>query len=167
MAAYRRGDWQEAARRFGAFHQACLAAGRSLQAAEAANNWSVALLQAGRSAESLQAVAGTPEVFFQAGDQRHTAQAWANLGAALEACGRLAEAEQSFAQAIELFRVLGDQDSLSLCLQAVSRIQLRRGRPMDALGSMQAGLEGGRRLSPTRRLIRRLLDLPARLMGGR
>ncbi len=166
-AAYRRGDWVEAVRCFSAARQAFSEAGMPVQSAEAANNLSVTYLQAGQGEQALEAVEGTPQFFLDAGDTVRAAQAHGNLGAALEACGRLELAEPAFRRAIELFESAGDAEQRALSLQALARVQLRRGQAMQALGSMQAGLEGGRRLSPTRRLLRRLLRLPGRILGPR
>jgi len=165
--AYRHGDWAEAAQAFSSARLAYLELGRPVQAAEAANNLSVTRLQAGQAEQALEAVAGTARVFLDANETGLAAQAEGNLGAALEACGRLEEAEQAFSRSIELFTLTGDAESRALSLQALSRVQLRQGRPMQALGSMQAGLESGGRLSPTRRLLRRLLRIPGRILGNR
>ncbi len=153
-AAYRLGEWDEAAQAFAAARRSYLAAGESVQAAEAANNLSVTYLQAGQAKRALEAVEGTPGVFLAAGENRLAAQAEGNLGSALEACGRHEEAERAFLRSIELFGTTGDGEGRALSLQALSRVQLRQGKAMQALGSMQAGLDGGR-LSPGRRLVRR------------
>jgi len=166
-AAYRRGDWDPAARDFAEARRAYLDAGQPILAAQAANNLSVTLLQAGRAQPALDAVLGTPETLLAAGETGLAAQAQGNLGAALEACDRLEEAEQAFIRSIELFSETPDEENRALSLQALSRIQLRLGKPIQALGSMQSGLEGAGRLSPTRRLLRKLLRLPGRLLNNR
>ncbi len=146
-------DWerraQEAyqARRFGdaasAFEAACQAyreTGQPGKAAEMANNLSVSALLGGQAQRALQAVAGTPEIFHEIGDLAHEAQAWGNLASAQEACGDLRSAEASYRKAIDLFDSMGDEENRSLCLRSLSRLQLRRGRAVEASLTMQSAL---------------------------
>jgi tetratricopeptide (TPR) repeat protein len=165
-AAYRRGRWDAAALAFSRARQAYLERGQALKAAEAANNLSVTLLQAGKPEQALEAVRGTPEAFLSASETRLAAQAYGNLGAALEACGRLNEAEAAYRRSIDLLDESGDVQGRAMCLQSLSRVLLRQGKPIEALGSMQSGLEAEARPSLTKRLLRRLLRLPGRVLGN-
>ncbi|MCK5317447.1 MAG: hypothetical protein KAJ55_06005, partial [Anaerolineales bacterium] len=58
-----------------------------------------------------------------------------------------------------------DQETRSYILQALSRLQLRGGKPFDALTSMQGALDSQPRRSWRDRILRKLFDLPARLLG--
>lgn len=159
LAAFRRGDLPEAIEGFSLARAAYAAVNNPLKSAEMANNLSVALLQAGRAAEAAAAVRGTPQAFLEAGDDLRAAQAFGNLGSAQEAARDRAAAD-SYRRAAELFRRLGERESLSLVQRSLSALQLRSGRPLEALASMQEAVEGTSSRGIRGRLLRWLLRLP-------
>ncbi len=165
LQAFRQGRFAEAAEGFGAARQAYAAAGDQSAEAEAANNLCVALLQAGRPDEALRAVEGTPETFDRLGDPARAAQALGNLASALEASGDLIAAERTYTRALQQFADLNDHQAQATILGSLSQLQLKRGRPLDALSTMQAGLEHKPRRGLRDRWVRRLLALPSRLLG--
>jgi len=165
LLAFRQGRFAEAAEGFGDARRAYGAAGDQPAEAEAANNLCVALLQAGRPDEALRAVEGTPESFDRLGDPARAAQALGNLASALEACGDLVAAERTYTQALQRFADLDDRQAQATILSSLSQLQLKRGRPLDALTTMQAGLERKPRRGLRDRWVQRLLALPSRLLG--
>jgi tetratricopeptide (TPR) repeat protein len=162
---FRQGRFADAAEGFRSVQEQQAAAGNACAAAEAANNRSVALLQAGRPEEARRAVLGTPEVFDRAGDAARAAQAIGNLATAAEACGDLTAAESGYQEAARRFADQGDPESQAVVLTSLSRLQLKRGRPLDALSTLQAGIERKPRRGLRDRWLQRLLDLPSRLLG--
>lgn len=162
---FRQGRFADAAQGFEAAQQLYAHAGDRASAAEAANNLCVALLQARRPAEALKAVEGTPEAFDGLGDARRAAQAVGNLASALEATGDLTAAEHAYQQALERFTRLDDREAQATILTSLSQLQLKRGRPLEALSTMKSGLEQKPRRSLRDRWVRRLLDLPSRFFG--
>ncbi len=165
-AAYAREEYREAARLFAAAAEAWQAAGHPLDAAEMQNNRSVALVQAEAYAEALEAVEGTPEIFAQAGDTRRQGLALGNLGSALEGLQRWDEAAEAYRQAAALLAEVGEREARAAVLQALANIQLRRNDPVEALIAMQEAVEEQPR-SLKRGLLKRLLKMPFRLLGGR
>lgn len=164
--AYQAEHWTEAAEEFSAAGDAYAADGNQLKAAEMANNACVAHLRAGDSARALEAVEGTADTFERLGELKRAALALGNLASALEASGRVEEAEHAYSGAAEKFKDLGEADARADTLKALSQMQLKRGRAIDALTSMQHGLEGSRKLSLRERFLRWLARIPIRLMGG-
>jgi tetratricopeptide (TPR) repeat protein len=162
--AYRAGKLDEAARVFDEVRSTFAASNRPIEAAEAANNLCVALLGLGRPSQALDAVRSTPGIFEQVGLFPQAALAHGNLAAALEACGNLPEAELAYERAIALLTQVGDSENRATCQAALSRIQLRRGRPLEALSSVQASLAGRERVGVPQRLLRGLLKVPFRLL---
>jgi tetratricopeptide (TPR) repeat protein len=134
-------------------------------AAEMRNNLSVALLQASRFDQALQAVEGTPQIFLEAEDTHRAAMSFGNLASALEATGDLQAAEHSLQSAIQLFQETGDKENLMHSAKALSQVQLRMGKPLEAVSSMQGGLAGQSKLSLKNRVLRSILNLPSRIMG--
>lgn len=140
-------------------------AGDHLMAAEMANNLSVALLKADRPQEGLEEVRDTPQIFLGAEDELRTAMAYGNLASALEANTELESAERALEDAIRIFKKIGDKEHLMHSVRALSQLQLRRGRPLEAVTTMQGGLDQQSKLNVKNRLLRSILSIPSRLLG--
>jgi tetratricopeptide (TPR) repeat protein len=166
LQAYQSQRWTEAAEGFSSAGAAYTAEDNQLKAAEMGNNACVAFLQGGDVGGALRAVSGTSETFDRLGDPKRAAKALGNLASAREANGRVEEAERAYADAADRFERLGDAEARGDTLKALSQMQLKRGRPIDALSSMQQGLEGDRQLTLRERFLRWLARIPLRLMGG-
>ncbi len=164
QSAYRKGDYVAAGHAFMAAAQGFHSAGDPLNAAEAANNGSVALLQAGEASEALKALEGTEEIFAEAGDIRRQGMSVGNRGAALEALNRLDEALDAYQQSADLLKQSGEDDYYANVMQSLSALQLRTGRQLQALASMQSGLEQIQKPTPKQRLLKRLLHIPFRML---
>jgi tetratricopeptide (TPR) repeat protein len=163
LSAFKGGEWALAAASFLEARASYDSEGNDAKSAEMANNLCVALLQDNRPEEAIAAVEGTWKVFLSHGDDFHAAQAYGNLASAHEACGDAASAEKAYGLAAGLFETAGDEKARELTLAAISRLQLKRGQPLQALASMQSGLEGSSRLSFGKRVLRKILQLPLRL----
>ena len=164
--AYKQGDYLAAARAFEAAAQGYLTLDDPLNAAEMKNNSSVAYLQASDGEAALRIVLGTPEVFSASGDLLRQGMALGNLGAALEAVGKFDEAIQAYQQSAELLKQVDETEMRARVMQSLSAVQLRTGHQLEALASMQAGLDGLKKPSPRQRALRKLLDLPSKVIKG-
>lgn len=164
-AAYKRGDYPAAAKAFAAAAAGYEAQGDALAAAEMMNNASVAYLQAEEPEAALQAVEGTAAVFAAAGDLPRQGMALGNYAAALEALDRFDEALESYEQSAQVLEQAGEDQLRLKVMQSISALQLRTGRQLQALASMQAGLESTKRLSPQQRVLKRLLDIPFKMLN--
>lgn len=164
-SAYQQGDFIVAARAFDAAADSYDVSGDALNAAEMRNNSSVAYLQAGEVSKAFRAVEGTPAVFATAGDVRRQGMALGNLGSALEAMNRLDEASKAYAQSAELLGSIGENDLRAYVMKSLSAIQMRSGRHIEALSTMQAGLDGIEHPKPQQRLLKRLLQVPFKFLG--
>jgi tetratricopeptide (TPR) repeat protein len=165
MAEYQNGNWSLAAQLFNQAREAYEQQGDPLKSAEMSNNLCVTLLQDQRPQEALAVVEGTWNIFLSHGDDLRAAQAYGNLAAAQEACGDSANAEKAYAKAANLLEKTGDDEARAQTLAALSRLQLKRGKPVQAVASMQSGLEGRSRLSIGRRFLRWLISLPGRILN--
>ena len=162
---YQREDYAQAAELFGLAAVGFTTAGESLNAAEMANNRSVALLRHGNAEAALEAVGETDRVFAGAGDTKRQAMALGNRAAALAGLGRAADAEEAYWESARLLGEIGERDLRASVLQAISKLQLKEGRYTEALASMDSGLEGVQRLSFSKRLVRRLIKIPMKMLG--
>ncbi len=162
-SVYQKGDFLKAAEIFLAAAEGYQIAGDTVSSAEMANNRSVALLQGGQAEAALQAVQGTIEVFASTGDKRRQAMAFGNRAAALNKLNRVDEAISDYSQAADLFKQVGEHDLRAPVLQALSVLQLRSGRQLESLASMNAGLNEYEQPKPRQRLLKKLLDLPSKI----
>lgn len=125
---YGKGKFVAAADLFLQAAQAYKAAQDELNAAEMLNNQSVALLQAGKAKDALQATDGTETVFQKAGDLRRQGIAVGNRAAALEGMKKFDEALAEYERAASLLEQAGEGDMHSVIRKAAANLNLKRGR---------------------------------------
>jgi tetratricopeptide (TPR) repeat protein len=167
MDLYRKGQAAQAVEIFLELQAAYQEQGNLVKADEMANNLAVALLELDQADRAVSLVENTPERFLSADEPLLAAQAYGNLGAALAAGGRTDEAEQAYRQSLKIFQEQGHDEGMTFAGQAMSQLQLKQGRALEALASMEASLEGQKKPGLRQRLMRKLLKLPFRLTGGR
>ena len=143
------------------------AEGQPLNAAEMLNNVCVVRLAEKDWDGALRAVLGTPELFQQNGQPLRQANALGNLAAAHDGAGHLDEAAALYEQAIDLYKELGDTENRAACWKALSGLQIRQDNKLQALASMQAGLNLSTDLSPKEKTLKGLLSQAFKLMNGR
>ncbi len=163
--AYQNEDYESAANAFSTVVEALNSESQTLQRAEMKNNLSVSLLKAGKPQEAYQAALGTDRIFAEAGDLKRQAMALANLASALEDLKRLDEALAMFTQSAALFQQISEKEMRAYVLQRISAIQLRQGKRIESLISMDAALEDKKKLSFKDRLLRNLMRIIRRLSG--
>lgn len=142
------------------FHQAAkgYALGRSgLHAAEMKNNMSVALLQAGKPQEALDAALGTDEVFARADDTKRRAMALGNQAAALHELNRDAEALEKYDLAADLFIQINEKELLSIVKKSAAAIRLKDGKVTEAAYNMIGSLSAKPKPNIFERMMKSLL----------
>lgn len=166
--AYSKGDYVSAAQSFAASQEGYLSMGEFIMAAENANNRCVALLQVddpSAAQQAFDAVDGTIEIFEQADDLHRQAMALGNRASALEALGKLEDAIADYAESSRIFKEIGADDLRMDVIKSLSALQLKTGRSLEALSTMQAGVNGVEKPNLKQRLLKHLLSLPGRFMG--
>ncbi len=164
--AYQRGDYPSASKLFEAAAQGYASAGDHLNEAEMLNNCGVAFLRQGDGKAALQAIEGTPATFAAAGDLRRQGLALGNLGDALESVGRKEEAVEMYTQSADILERAGEEEMRAHVLQSLSKLQLKTGRQIEALATMEAGIEGFKKPTLKQRLLKKLLRIPFKMMGS-
>ena len=152
--AFKSKSYLLAAETFGSAAQAYAGQGDDLLAAEMKNNQSVALLQAGKVQESLDAARGTETVFAGTNDKKRSAMALGNQAAALEALDRLDEALTYYERSADLFAQAGEADLRSTVLKSAAAIKLKRGQLTEAGFKMIGALEAKSKPSFLERILR-------------
>jgi tetratricopeptide (TPR) repeat protein len=157
--AYEKGNYLAAAALFLQAAQAYTSAQDELNAAEMKNNQSVALLQAGKAKEALQATDGTEAVFEKAGDIKRQGIAVSNRAAALEGLKKWKEALTEYDRAALLFEEIGEGDMHSIVRKAAAGINLKRGH----LGDSQMDVYDSLRLVEKPTLLQRIMKFLVRM----
>jgi tetratricopeptide (TPR) repeat protein len=129
---YEQQNYLAAADRFAQSAQAYALMKDELNAAEMKNNESVALLQAGKAKEALQATEGTEEIFQKANDIKRQGISVSNRAAALEGMKNWKEALAEYDRAASLFEQIGEGDMHSIVRKAAANLNLKRGRIVDS-----------------------------------
>lgn len=162
---YRAGDYNQALKVFSEARHLFHTSGLPLRAAEMDNNLCVCLLELDRAQEALTAVKETPNIFHNEGNLLLEAQALGNRAMAKAVLSQLSEAEADYHTAAELFREIDHHEGLQYTMQALSKIQLQQGRPMEALDAMQSVLNTKTRPSLRDRFLSWLFKLPLRFFN--
>ncbi|MEJ2511378.1 MAG: hypothetical protein P8Y72_07235 [Anaerolineales bacterium] len=136
-----------------------------INAAEMANNLSVAYLQLGKKDMALSYVEGTDLVFEANNDISKQAIALGNYGAALESLKKFDAAAAAYQKSADLFELSGDKELRSHVLKSLSTLQIRQGKQLDSIISMQGSLSNKDNLSFKDRFLKVLLKLPFKFLG--
>jgi len=158
--AYQSKGYLTAAQSFSAAADGYTHNAEELQAAEMLNNASVAYLQGDQPEMALESAMHTDQVFAAVGDTRRQAIALGNQAAAYEALDQLEPAAQAYQESSDLLKEIGDQELRPSVMQSLSAVQLRLGQQMDALVTMQSGLEAIEKPSMKQKLIKKILRSP-------
>ncbi len=163
--AYQSKDYLTAAELFEAASQVFQTQGDDLDAAESGNNASVAYLLGGENEKALALVQPTLPIFEASGDHRRLGMAYGNLAAALEACGRFPEAQQAYQQCADLLQSAGETEQRLNALQALSALQLRTGKQLQAMATMQSALEDLPKPTLKQKFLLKFLRTPWKLLA--
>jgi tetratricopeptide (TPR) repeat protein len=164
QAEYSKGNYLSAANLFKAAADGFSSNKDELSAAEMTNNQSVALLQAGDAKSALELAMGTDLIFASKGDVKRQAMAIGNQAAALEKLGQPDKAIESYRKSGELFATIGEFELRAYVYQAISALQLKRGRYLEAYAIMRAGVMEVKEPNLTQRLLKSLMDVPFRFL---
>lgn len=158
--AYKKKDYLSAAKAYQAAADGYSQNGTQLESAEMLNNASVAFLQADQPKSALETALDTDKIFAAAGDQRRQAIALGNQAAAYEALKDLDAAAQAYQASADLLKEIGDQELRPTVMRSLSAVQLRQGQQMEALVTMQAGLDDIENPGIKQKLLKKVLRSP-------
>lgn len=164
-AAFEKQNYSEAARLFQQVLDGIDPSRQPLDHAEARNNLSVALLKYGKAQEAFDSAQGTDLIFSEHGLKDQQAMALGNAGAALVELQRIDEALETYRRSSELFKETGNDDLRSFVLQEISTLQLKRGKQIESLFSMDAALQSRKKLTWRESLLKKLMKIVHRGIG--
>ena len=166
QSAYHRGEYLSAAQSFQAAADGFISYGDSFQAAEMANNCSVAWLKHGNPKAALDVVEGTEMIFQEKGDILRQALAIGNRGAALDELGQIEKAKEDYKESAKLLKQIGEFEFRAHVMQSLSALQLQEGHHLQAYTTMLAGVEGIEKPNPKQRLLKSLMRMPFKIFNG-
>jgi tetratricopeptide (TPR) repeat protein len=156
---YEKGNHRGAANFFRQAAEAFDSAHDPLNAAEMRNNQSVALLQAGRARDALQATEGTEAIFTNAGDLKRQGIAVSNRAAALEGLKLWKEALAEYERAASILEQAGEGDMHSMVRKASANIHLKLGHVNDTQMDIYDSLRLVEKPTFTQRLMKFLMRI--------
>ena len=130
-----------------------------LLAAEMKNNLSVALLQAGKPREALEAAFGTEQIFAAANDHKREAMAIGNQAAALEALKRYDEAIASYEKSASLFAEADEGDMQAMVMKSAAALKLKTGKITESAFKMVGALEAKQKPTLFERIMKFFLRM--------
>jgi len=113
----------------------------------------------------LDAVKGTDQIFAAAGDRKRQAMALGNIAAALDELQYSEEALKHYRQSEELLKEVGEKELRAYVLERISAIQLRSGKRIESLITMEAAIESKPKPSFKDRILKSLVGIARRLTG--
>lgn len=162
--AFREGNYLDALEGFEAAANAYQAQGQEILAAEMWSNCSVALVQLGRGEDAVNVLKPALLLFQEKDDLERLGIAYGNLASALEACGHYLEAQDAYLQSAELLEKCGKSELRLHALKALSQLQLKQGKQLQALATFQSALEDAPRLNLRQKMLKKLMEIPWKLM---
>jgi hypothetical protein len=122
-------------------------------------------LLAGQAGDAFEELDGIEEYYNSIEDRRRQGITVGNQASALEALERIDEALTAYQRSADLLEESGDDQLRATVMQSLSTLQLRTGRKIQALVSMQQGIEGLKKPSPIQKMVKNLLQYPFEMVN--
>lgn len=162
---YQKGQYLAAAENFHAARVGFELKGDRYTAAEMANNCSVSYLLAKSASEALEELNGIEEYYSEIGDSMRQGITAGNAACALDALDRVDEAQSGYMRSAALLEKTGEDQFRANVMQSLSALQLRSGRKLEALVSMQQGIDGLKRPSLVQKMAKSILQYPFKMLN--
>lgn len=149
------------------FEQALSSAGDDTRrAAEVYNDMGVAYKQLENYAAAHQALDEAMSRFTALEDIKGQAQTWGNRAAVYQAEGKVDEAIETYKKSAGMLEEAGESEMAMYVWQAVSRLRMKQGEYIAAIGAYEEGIENMPEGSFKRRVLQQILKMPGSMLGG-
>ncbi len=159
-------DYEAAARAFQQAMDAYAAEGRRDLMAEMQTNIGLVHRALGEHQQALEAMQAALSIFQELNDPVRLAKVLGNLGGVYVALGDREQAYNCYRQAADIFEEQGEKKLYGETLVAMGKLQVEDGKLMVGAATYEAGLEQLEELSPSQRVLKGLLGIRNRLIGG-
>jgi tetratricopeptide (TPR) repeat protein len=136
------------------------------QAAEIYNDMGVTHKELGDFPAAYTALNEAMIRFSSLEDKKGQAQTLGNRASVLAAEGATEEAVETYKQAATLLEEVGESEMAMYVWQAVSRLRMKQGQYIAAIGAYEEGVENMPEKSLKRKFLRQILKMPGSLLGG-
>lgn len=159
-------DYEEASR---LFHQALdvySADGKRDMVAEMQTNIGLVHRTLGEQQQALDAMQGALNIFQELNDSLRAAKVLGNMGGVYAALSDKEQAYNCYRQAADIFEEHGEKKLYGETLIAMGDLQVRDGKLMVGAATYEAGLEQLDHLNGSQKVIKGLLGIRNKLVGG-
>ena len=163
--AYRAGEYEEALEVFEQARNLAAGEGDREGEVEALGSMGVVNVELENWDEARRFLDRALEICEETEDQINKGKVLGNLGMMYARQGDKESAAEAYEQAITIFRDLGETGFEKDIARQLSKVQLKKGGFLDALGSYREGLEDGEEASGAQKMARKLFRLFGRLSG--
>jgi tetratricopeptide (TPR) repeat protein len=159
-------DYEAAARTFMEARDAYESEGKRDMVAEMQTNIGLIHRAIGEHQQALDAMQAALTVFQEINDPVRAAQVLGNMGGVYVALGDKEQAYNCYRQAADIFEEHGEKKMYGETLIAMGDLQVRDGKLMAGAATYEVGLEQLDQLSAGQKVIKGLLGIRNRLIGG-
>jgi tetratricopeptide (TPR) repeat protein len=159
-------DYEAAARLFQQALEAYEADGDVVMVAEMQTNIGLVHRSLGENQQALDAMQNALRSFQDRGDARRSAMVLGNMGGVYAALGDREQAYNCYRQAADIFQEIGEKKLYGETLIAMGDLQVRDGKVMAGAATYEVGLENVDDLSASQKIIKGLLGVRNKLIGG-
>lgn len=164
IALFRKGKFEDALQKLkDALQQA---EDQSRQAAEIYNDMGVVYSRLEDYDAAHEALDEAMDRFEALADSKGEAQTLGNRASVFEAEELLDDAVETYKESAQLFEQVGENDLAMYVWQAISRLRMKQGQYIAAIGAYEEGVENMPEGSFKRKVLRQILKGPARMLGG-
>jgi tetratricopeptide (TPR) repeat protein len=160
-------DYEAAARAFVQAQEAYESDGKKDMAAEMQTNRGLVHRALGENQQALDIMQAALRTFQDMSDTRRTAMVLGNLGGVYATLGDKEQAYNCYRQAADIFEELGEKKLYGETLIAMGDLQVRDGKIMAGAATYESGLDNLDNLSASQKVIKGLLGIRNKLMGGK
>ena len=164
VSLFRKGKLEAALEKLGEALQ--VAEGATRQTAEIYNDMGVIQKQLENYPAAHQALDEAMARFTELEDRPGQAQNLGNRAAVFEAEGQLEEAIEYYKQSATMLEEVGENEMAMYVWQAVSKLRMKQGQYIAAIGAYEEGIENMPESSFKRKVLQQILKVPGSMFGG-
>jgi tetratricopeptide (TPR) repeat protein len=164
--AYRAGEYEEALETLSQARDLFVGDGDLKGVSEVLNDMGVVYVQQEDWDGAKHALEEALSIRIELGDRSGQGITLGNVGMMYARQGDEEQAAEAYEQAIEIFGELGEKGNEKAVARQLSKLKIRKGRFLDALGDYHEDLAGEEEPSGTQQVARKLFQFLGRLTGG-
>ena len=164
VALFRKGKVEAALEKLSEALQSAEGEGR--QSAEIYNDMGVIQKQLEDYEAAHRSLDGAMAHFTRLEDEKGQAQTLGNRAAVLQAEGRLEEAVEHYKKSATMLEEVGESEMAMYVWQAVSKLRMKQGQYIAAIGAYEEGVENMPKSSFKRKILQQILKAPGSMLGG-